>query len=358
MRLKNIFAVMAVVVGTAVYVLQEGGTPLGGKPPLFEALPPAVVEVSEINPEQLKVVYAIPGTLQAEMSVELKSEIEGLIAKIGFKEGQRVESGEILFQLSDSEQKAFFREMEASLALAKAIHARTLVLAERQIVSASQLDSAHAELAVAKARVERAKVNLERTTIRAPFNGFVGARSVDVGDRISSEDVLVQVDALDRLQLSFSVVESYSARVRPGISVTVVVAPFPDKLFSGEVYFVSPTLDESTRRLPIKAWVPNPDQQLRPGLFAKIWVELSERTDALMIPESALVYDLEGAFVWVVDEENRAHRNPVDLGFQREGEIEVVKGLAPGSRVVASGVHKVADGFLVAPVEMDSGGGS
>lgn len=355
--MKKFFAVVGVVVGTAVYLLLDGGAPPDGNTPLSGGVPPAVVEVRAINPEQLKVVYEIPGTLQAEMSVELKSEIEGLVGEIGFKEGQRVETGEMLFQLRDSEQKAFFREAEASLALAKATHARTLVLADRQIVSTSRLDSAHAELAVAKARVERARVNLERTTIRAPFKGSVGARSVDIGDRISSEDVLVRIDALDRLQLIFSVVEAYSASVRPGISVTVKVAPFPDELFSGEVYFVSPALDEATRRLPIKAWVPNPDQRLRPGLFAKVKAELSERTDALMIPESALVYDLEGAFVWVVDNENRAHRNPVDLGFQREGEIEVVKGLAPGSRVVASGVHKVADGFLVAPVELGSGGG-
>ena len=358
MRKKNVSAFSGFLVSIVFTFSQGCGEPSSLDNPSSAGLPPAVVEVKEINPEQLRLVYEIPGTLQAEMSVEVKSEIEGIISSIGFEEGQKVSTGDFLFGLRDSEQKAFLHEAEASLSLAKATHTRTLVLAKREIVSTSQLDTAYAELAVAKARVERAKVNLERTTIRAPFDGSVGARAVDVGDRVGSEDVLVRVDALDRLQLSFSVVEAYSARIKLGIPVTVEVAPFPDEKFPGEVYFISPALDETLRRLPIKAWVPNPGHRLRPGLFAKIKAEISERSDALMIPESALVYDLEGPFVWVLDKDNRAHRNPIDLGFQSDGKIEIVKGLAPGSRVVASGVHKVVEGFVVAPAQMLEGDAS
>ena len=131
------------------------------------------------------------------------------------------------------------------------------------------------------------------------------------------------------------------------IPLKIKVAPYPEERFAGEVYFVSPTLEAEGRRILVKAWIPNPERRLRPGLFAEIEAEIERRDDALLLPDSALVYDLEGTFVWKVDQESRAHRVPVEIGLRQQGRVEVAKGLAPGDVVVAAGIHKVKEGQRV-----------
>lgn len=315
------------------------------------ALPPAVVGLLRVEPEPIQLTAAIPGQLTAEKSVEVRSEIDGVVAEVLFQEGERAEEGEILIRLRDHEQRAVLQEAQAALSLAQAVHKRTQVLADRDVSSAAQLDNARAELDVARARLARARVELDRTTIRAPYDGVLGVKRVDEGDHVSTDIPLVRIDAVDRLQLLFSVVETYSARVRPGIQVTIQVAPYPEEVFPGEVFFVAPALDPSLRRLPCKAWIPNPDHRLRPGLFAEIQAEIAESYDAILIPESALLYGLEGPFVWKVDSDYRPFQALVEVGEHQDGRVEITVGLSSGDVVVSSGVHKVMEGAPLAPAE-------
>jgi len=270
-----------------------------------------------------------------------------VLESIEFAEGHRVEAGQVLLRLRDQEQRARLREAEAERSLAAAVHRRTRRLAKSNVSSEAQLERAQAELEVARSRVEGAAVELERTVIRAPFGGMMGDLKVAPGDRITPDDQLVRIDALDRLQLVFTLPEIAVGRIEPGIPVSIRVAPYPDERFDGEVYFVSPTLDSAARRMLIKAWVPNSDHRLRPGLFAEIDAEIERREGALLVPESALLHSLDGNFVWRVDEDDRARRVPVVVGLRSAGRVEIVTGLAAGDRVVATGVHKVNPGSLV-----------
>lgn len=320
----------------------------------------AVVELVTVRPEVLRNLVAIPGQLASEYSVEIRPEIETVLESIDFAEGERVERGRVLFSLRDDQQRAELAEAEASLALAEATHRRTATLKREDVSSEAQLERAAAELAVARARVEVARVALERTRIRAPFDGLMGARLVSPGDRVRRTTRLAQIDAIDRLQLLFHLPESALPLVHPGIPVRAAVAPYPGERFAGEVFFVAPTLEAEGRRVLVKAWVPNPDRRLRPGLFAEIEAEVARRDDALLVPDSALVYDLEGTFVWRVDAESRAQRVPVEVGLRQAGRVEVSRGLAPGDTVVAAGIHKVEAGQRVRdaahPVAADHGG--
>lgn len=302
------------------------------------------VDIVRIEPELLRNVAEIPGQLTAEMTVVIVPETEGVVETIEVPEGDRVEAGQVLVRLRDDEQRARLREAEAERNLAAAVYKRTRSLATRNVSSAAQLERAEAELQVARSRVEAAKVELERTTIRAPFDGEIGDYQIALGDRVTPDDELVRIDALDRLQLRFTLPEIAVGRVQPGIPVTIEVAPYPERRFHGEVYFVSPTLDAEARRILIKAWMPNPDHLLRPGLFAEIEAEIDRREDALLVPESALLYGLDGTFVWRVDAEDRAERVPVQVGLRDAGRVEVVGGLVAGDRVVATGIHKVSSG--------------
>jgi membrane fusion protein (multidrug efflux system) len=309
--------------------------------------PEPVVELVTVRPQLLRNLVAIPGQLASEFTAKVRPEIEGILETIHFAEGDHVEKGALLFGLRDEQQRAELAQAEASLALAEATHRRTALLKRQDVSSVAQLERAQAELAVAKARVEVSRVGLGRMQIRAPFDGLMGALLVSPGDRVTRETVMTQADAITRLQLLFYLPEQAVALVQPGIPVKIKVAPYPEERFAGEVYFVSPTLEAEGRRILVKAWIPNPDRRLRPGLFAEIEAEIARRDDALLVPDSALVYDLEGVFVWRVDAESRAQRVPIEVGLRQEGKVEIAKGLEPGDVVVAAGIHKVKDGQRV-----------
>lgn len=309
---------------------------------------PVTVEALRVEPETLRDVATFGGQLSAENSVLVKAESSGVIEAILFEEGQEVEKGDVLFQMRDDEEVARLHEAEATLRLARHVHKRTRELATRDAVSEAQRDRVAADLAVAEARVDVARVALERTRIRAPFDGVVGMRLVAPGDRITAKDALLQIDAVDRLQVTFGIAEVGILFARVGAPVEVRVSPYPQELFPGEVFFVSPSIEPATRRVLLKAWIPNQHRRLRPGLFANIDLEVGERERAIVVPESAVVFDREGTYVWKLDEEQVPSRIPVQLGLRREGRVEVTLGLQPGDTIVVSGTHKVMDGRKVA----------
>jgi membrane fusion protein (multidrug efflux system) len=306
--------------------------------------PPVAVEAVTVEATNLPDQVALVGQLEADESVVLKPEIDGVIETIAFEEGQDVEAGALLVRLRDDWQQAALAEAEADLVLAERAHERAKALSHDGVLAVAELDRLLAERDSARARIERARVDLSRTEIRAPFAGVLGRRLVSPGDRVSRESALVQLDAVARLKLVFTLPEMAIRAVREGMPVTVRVAPWPEETFPGEVYFVAPTVDPTTRRVLVQAAIPNPTRRLRPGLFANVDVTVDRREAALVVPESALVHDASGTFVWRVEQDGTAARAPVETGVRNAGRVEVLKGLRPGDRVVSAGTHKVAPG--------------
>jgi len=316
---------------------------------------PVTVEAARVEPESLRDVATFGGQLSAENSVKVKVETGGIVEAILFTEGQAAAQGDVLVQLRDDEQVARLREAEAMLRLARHVDSRTKELANREAVSEAQQDRVAADLAVAEARVDVARVAFERTRVRAPFDGVVGMRLVAPGDRVTNKDALVQIDAMDRLQVTFAIAEVGILFARVGAPVEVRVSPYPDEVFPGEVFFVSPSIEPATRRVIVKAWVPNAHRRLRPGLFANVDLEVGQREQALVVPESAVVFDREGTYVWKLDGENVPAKVPVQIGLRRNGRVEVTLGLQPGDTIVTTGTHKVMAGkkvALAAPLSM------
>lgn len=305
---------------------------------------PAVVEVVRVAPEPFRNMVEFVGQLNAEETVVVRTEISGVIESIEFEEGQPVQARQVLFRLRDDEQRAELRRAEARAELAAEVLSRTEALASRQISAAAELDRARAEHRVARAEVERARVELDRTRIRAPFDGVAGARAVSPGDRVDPETDLVQIDKLDRLQLAFTVPEIGVGVVRRGLPLSVRVAAFPDLTIPAEIFFIGPTTDPRTRRFLVKAWIANREGKFQPGMFANVRLEIGYTPDALLIPESAVVYDSAGPFVWRVVDGARAERAPVELGLRAESHVVVRSGLAPGDVIVSAGTNKVVSG--------------
>jgi membrane fusion protein (multidrug efflux system) len=309
-----------------------------------EGPPPSVVETARIESRLFSERVEVVGQLAAAESVVIRSEIAGVVESVEFQEGQRVAAGEVLFVLRSGEQRAALREAEANRVLAADVFERTEKLSKVRVSAASELTRASAGVAAAEAVVDLARVNVERTRISAPFDGALGARDVSPGDRVDSDVALVQIDAVDRLQLQFSLPGNAIALAQPGLEVSVRVAAYPDERFGGVVYFISPALDTDSRRLGLKAWVPNSDGRLRPGMFARVELEVERTEQALLVPESAIANDASGPYVWRLTPENLAERATVELGTRREGQVVVLSGLAAGDTIVTSGTHKVYEG--------------
>lgn len=345
-------ALRAAFVAVLALVAPSGGVGCGRageKASAAHGPPPATVEVVDVVPRTLVEQVDLVGQLEAEESVQIRSELAGVIEGIGFREGQEVAKGDVLFRLRDAEQRARLHEAQATLALARDVYQRTQALAQRNVAAAAQREKASAELAQAEARLELASVTLERTTIEAPFDGVMGARQVSPGDRIDSKEPLGEIHAVKRLVLRFTLPEVAVLLAKQGARLEFGVAPYPGETFHGEVFFVSPTLDPTTRRMQLKAYVPNDDRRLRPGLFANIRVEIGRAEGALVVPEDAIAYDPTGSFVWRVGADSKAERVPVELGSRRDGLVQVKTGLAPGDRIVAGGTHKVTPGGTIVP---------
>lgn len=311
--------------------------------------PAPVVEVVTADPTPWLDEIELVGELRADESVVLQPEISGVIETVEFEEGQRVAAGDVLFRLRDGEQRARLREAEARRALAQDEFERTRRLASQNAAAAAQLDRARSELEIARAQVELARVELARTRIRAPFPGMVGPRLVSPGAHVTPDSELVRVDALDRLELAFTVPERAIPVAQIDARVHFTVAPFPDERFEGRLSFIDPSVNPATRRLLLKAVVENEEHRLLPGLFARVRLEVGER-EALTVPAEAVERDVEGAYLWILDGESRASRVPVELGASRAGRVEIRSGLRAGDRVVAAGTHKLHPGVRVEPV--------
>jgi len=312
---------------------------------------PVTVELVTMRLEPLRDVVKFSGTLVAENEVVLRPEIRGVVEAIEFEEGQQVEKDQVLIRLRDDEQRARVQEARASLRLAQDTFDRTQRLTQRDVSSIARRAEATARLDEAKARVDLARLQLERTRIRAPFDGVVGARLVSPGDRVDDESPLVQVDAVERLQLLFTIAEVGVPLARKGAIVEAQVLAFPRERFTGEVFFVSPTINPGTRMLLLKAWIPNEEGRLKPGMFANVFVEARRKAKALLVPESALVYDRNGTYLWRVGEGERAEKVPVEIGLRQDGRVEIVRGVSAGDVVVSAGTNKVMAGTRVRAAE-------
>jgi len=325
-----------------------GGATSAG--PAAPAAPQAeTVRVQTARVEQLSFTRGISavGSLRSDESVMLRPEVAGRIQHIDFQEGQPVERGQVLVRLDDSVPRAELAQAQANLALAQSHYRRAVDLQGRGFVSRQARDEAASNLKVQQAAAALAQARLDKMTIRAPFAGIAGLRSMSVGDYVDQGQDLAPLEAIDPLKVDFRVPEMYFSRVQVGQALTVRLDAMPGEEREGRVYAVSPLVDAGGRSVLLRATVANPDARLRPGMFAR--VQLLFGTDqVLAVPEAALAPSGQSQYVFNV-REGRAHRAEVTLGERRDGKVEILTGVAAGDQVVVAGFQRLTDG---APVEV------
>jgi membrane fusion protein (multidrug efflux system) len=304
------------------------------------------VEVAKIERGTVNEEVEALGTLAADESVVIAPEIAGRVTALGFKEGERVEKGQVLVKLDTAILDAELKQQQADLGLARDTFERNRSLSQRGVGTQVALDEATAKLAAAEARVQLSQAKLAQSTLVAPFNGVVGLRAVSVGDYVAVGKQLITLTNIDPIKVDFRVPEIFLAQVKVGQTISLKVDAVPNKDFEGRIFAVDPVVDINGRAIRLRATVPNRDLVLKPGLFARVTIVVDQRENAMLIPESAIVPDGVGKVVFIV-ENGKAKRVSVELGKRLPGKVEVVKGLNPQMQVISSGQMRLRDGSTV-----------
>ncbi len=312
-------------------------------------MPPVPVEIAEVSKGSVRDGFHALGTLEADEQVEITSEDAGVVRELPFAEGRPVAQGAVIALLDRRVAQADADRAEALLAKSKIDAGRAQQLFERGIVSSTELERAQTDLKVAEANDAAARTQFDKTRVRAPFSGIAGRRRISPGAYVRAGDVITDLARTDMLRLTFQAPERYAGRLRPGTRVEVRPAAFPDRSYEGVVTVVDPVIDPNTRTISLVARIPNRDRSLLPGMSADVVATLSERPDALAIPDEAVFAEGNQSFVYKLMPDTTVALTPVVLGTRESNRVEVVSGLAEGDRVVRAGHQKLYPGARVFP---------
>ena len=286
------------------------------------------------------------GSLLANESVMIRPEVAGRVAAIHFNEGQAVAAGALLVALDAAEVQAQLEASRADARLTEQRAERAAELFKKNFISQQALEDAREAYKKATAQRQENEARAAKTEIHAPFAGIVGLRQVSAGAYLKAGEDIVRLDKIDVMKLDFRVPEVYLGKIRREQPVAVRVDAFPGERFSGRVYAVETSVDEKTRTVQLRGRVENKGLKLRPGMFARVVLELGTNDKAALVPEQAIVPRGDQNFVFrVVD--GKAMLTEVGLGSRTPGQVEIVRGLKPGELVVTDGQLKLQDGFPV-----------
>lgn len=311
------------------------------------AMPPIQVVAIETKPEPVAERLTLPGTIAANEIVEIKAEADGIVQEIKFNEGERVNNGQVLVTLDATKFAAALAEAEATLKLSQANFDRAKQLYKDKLISEQEYDQAASTFAVNQATVDFQRRQLKDTQVLAPFSGMVGARQISPGQVMTRSSTLTWLVDLDIVKVEVKVPERYLQQLKIGQPLEFSVAAFTGEKFRGEVYFISPQIDESTRTALVKARIKNAEAKLRGGMFASLDLTLQLRDAAIVIPEPALMSNNDKFSVFVVDSKGLAQIRPIEVGLRLAGKAEVLKGLTAGEKVIVEGIQKLRPGSPV-----------
>ncbi len=320
------------------------------------------------------------GTIVSPDSVIITPEISGIITEIYFNEGNKVFRDEPLLKIDSTNYEAELEIAKANLELAELNQKRAHELLKGKFISTQSYDETKAILRKDKASLKLAKDNLEKTTIRAPFDGITGLKNVSVGDYVSPGTSVTNLENIDILQVDFQIPERYFSRVKIGDQVNIATDLYKDKIFTGKIIAIDPQINSNDRSLRIRAQINNESEELWPGSFARVSIIL-ETTNAIAIHESAMVKTPEGNVVFIITptDKNEYITNrsadatglkkiffkmfadaidvktdlfevkqiPIIIGKRKDDFIEIIEGINADDEVVTAGHQKIFDGKKV-----------
>jgi membrane fusion protein (multidrug efflux system) len=312
------------------------------------AMPPMPVDVDTARQGDVVDAVRATGRIEAVQAVELRSDEQGRVLELLFREGQRVAKGRPLVRIDDALLRAQAVRAEAERDLARQQLERVRRLRADNAASPADLERVEAGARSAEAALAVLQLQIERTVVRAPFAGSVGQRFVSTGDYVTPATPLLTLQTTNPQRAVIEVPERYAAELRRGQEVEFTVAAYPGRTFRAQVEFVDPVVQSEGRTILVKARAPNPDEVLKTGMFIEARLAVTTRTGAIVVPEDAVQPLRTANVIWAVVD-GKASRRVVQLGTRSEGVVEVVSGIEPGEQVVVGGLERMAEGMAVAP---------
>jgi len=319
-------------------------------------MPPTTVSSAVVKEEDWAPTLSAIGSVSAVQGAVVSAELGGVVAEINFQSGGVAKKGDVLMRLDSSAEEAQLHTAEADLELAKANLDRERDLAVRKVVSKQELDTAQSTFGQKQGAVDNMRAFITKKQIRAPFDGMLGIRQVNVGQMINSGQQVVQLTALDRVYVDFALPQQNLPQLAAGYEARVHADSLPGREFKGKVTAINSMVDNVTRNISLQATFDNPDHELHPGMFVKVEVILPNKSKTLVIPGSAVSYAPYGNSVFVIDnkkdpktgKESQSLRQAfVRIGEARGDFVAVTDGLKAGDVVVSTGVFKLRNGMPV-----------
>ena len=318
--------------------------------------PPANVTVVVAKSEAIPNLLTAVGDLVAVHQVNVTSDVSGRITDILFTAGSHVKAGTPLVQLFDGPDQGDLANYKAQQRVAQISLDRAKQLAERQVGPQATVDTAQAAYDQASAGIAKTEAIISQKLVRAPFEGDLGVRQVEVGQYLTAGTQIVSLTDLSTLYANLTVTEKQSSQVKVGQTVRIAVDAYPGRTFEGKITTIEPQISTDTRNIRVQATISNPDRILKPGMFATTTVVLPDKPPVVTVPETAVDYTLYGDSVFLITEKKEedgkssltAVRTFVKTGNRVDGRVEILKGLNPGDRVVAVGQIKLQSGIAVA----------
>ena len=317
--------------------------------------PPTTVTVAEAKSEVVPNLLTAVGDLAAVHQVNVTSDVSGRITEILFTAGTEVKAGSPLIQLFDAPEQADLASFKAQATVAQLSLDRAKQLASRQFGPQATVDSTQAAFDQANAGIARTQAVISQKLVRAPFDGELGVRKVEVGQFLTAGTQIVTLTDLSMLYLNFTVTEKDSGNLKVGQTVRILVDAYPGRTFEGKITTIEPQIATDTRNIRVQATIENPDKILKPGMFATTTVVLPDKPPVVTVSETAVDYTLYGDSVYVITDKKEddgktsltAVRTFVRAGNRIEGRAEILTGLKAGDRVVAVGQLKLQSGAAV-----------
>ncbi|MEO0444228.1 MAG: efflux RND transporter periplasmic adaptor subunit [Pseudomonadota bacterium] len=353
----SIFGLIVIIgVLVAIKALQIGALIDSGK---NFSPPPLAISSAEVKAAEWENTLSAIGSLEAANGLVITADLSGRVSRILFEAGSDVKAGDLLIEQDTSTEKAQLRSATASVALARNNLERIDELYQKQVASKSEFDDAQTSYQSALADADNIRASIEKKSIRAPFDGSLGIRLVNLGQTINAGDPVVSLQATNQMFVNFFLPQQHFSRVDVDLPVRLVSDAVPGKVFQGKINAIDPEIDNSTRSIRLQAIFANPDNELLPGMFGSIDVVLPERSSVLMVPVTAIQYATFGDSVFVIEsqpsegpdaagqETLQVRQQFVKTGETRGDFVAVEKGLSAGERVVSAGAFKLRTGATV-----------
>lgn len=302
-----------------------------------------------IVPQNMSQMINQNGTLRPDEEVDMSFETSGKIVNINFTEGTRVKKGDLLAKMNDRPLQAQLEKLNAQLKLAEGKEFRQKSLLDRDAISQESYDQIQTDVQSIKADINLVKARILETELRAPFDGIIGLRYLSEGSYATSATKIARLVKAKPIKIEFSISEKYASEIRIGYPITFQTKS-SEKVYQAAVYAIDPKIDLSTRTISLRALYPNTNEELKPGTYAGITLELSKIENAVSIPTEALIPEMEGEKVFIY-KNGKAQSVKVTTGLRTESKLQITSGLKFGDTLIVTGIMQLRQNL---PVSLDS----